>query len=75
MHCPFCSPWTLEVIDSRLVGEEFIIRRRQQCLVCNERSPRWQELVIPACCKSNDVREPFNEVRSGMLRALKSVSD
>ena len=59
MHCPFCFAVDTKVIDSRLVGEGSSVRRRRQCLVCNERF-------------TNDVREPFNEdkLRSGMLRAL-----
>lgn len=50
------------------------MRRRRQCLVCNERFTTFEvaELVMPRVVKSNDVREPFNEdkLRSGMLKAL-----
>ena len=37
MHCPFCFAVDTKVIDSRLVGEGSSVRRRRQCLVCNER--------------------------------------
>ena len=37
MHCPFCLAVDTKVIDSRLVGEGSSVRRRRQCLVCNER--------------------------------------
>ncbi|MEG2830025.1 MAG: transcriptional regulator NrdR, partial [Edwardsiella sp. (in: enterobacteria)] len=37
MHCPFCSAVDTKVIDSRLVGDGSQVRRRRQCLVCNER--------------------------------------
>ncbi|MDH3804991.1 MAG: transcriptional regulator NrdR, partial [Gammaproteobacteria bacterium] len=37
MHCPFCSHEETKVIDSRLAGEGRQIRRRRQCLDCNER--------------------------------------
>lgn len=74
MHCPFCFAVDTKVIDSRLVGEGSSVRRRRQCLVCNERFTTFEvaELVMPRVIKSNDVREPFNEdkLRSGMLRAL-----
>lgn len=74
MHCPFCFAVDTKVIDSRLVGEGSSVRRRRQCLVCNERFTTFEvaELVMPRVVKSNDVREPFNEekLRSGMLRAL-----
>ncbi|MGK2889609.1 MAG: transcriptional regulator NrdR [Candidatus Malihini olakiniferum] len=74
MHCPFCSAVDTKVIDSRLVGEGMQVRRRRQCLVCNERFTTFEvaELVMPRVIKSNDVREPFNEekLRKGMLKAL-----
>lgn len=73
MHCPFCFAVDTKVIDSRLVGEGSSVRRRRQCLVCNERFTTFEVASwLCACCKSNDVREPFNEekLRSGMLRAL-----
>lgn len=73
MHCPFCFAVDTKVIDSRLV-EGSSVRRRRQCLVCNERFTTFEvaELVMPRVVKSNDVREPFNEdkLRSGMLKAL-----
>jgi len=69
MHCPFCSAVDTKVIDSRLVGEGSSVRRRRQCLVCNERFTTFEvaELVMPRVVKSNDVREPFNEEK---LKAL-----
>lgn len=76
MHCPFCLAVDTKVIDSRLVGEGSSVRRRRQCLVCNERFTTFEvaELVMPRVVKSNDVREPFNEekLRSGMLKALEN---
>ena len=70
MHCPFCFAVDTKVIDSRLVGEGSSVRRRRQCLVCNERFTTFEvaELVMPRVVKSNDVREPFNEekLRSGI---------
>lgn len=74
MHCPFCSAVDTKVIDSRLVADGTQVRRRRQCLECNERFTTFEvaELVMPRVIKSNDIREPFNEdkLRSGMLRAL-----
>jgi transcriptional regulator NrdR len=50
------------------------LRRRRQCLVCNERFTTFEvaELVMPRVIKSDEVREPFNEdkLRRGMLKAL-----
>ncbi|MGK2960319.1 MAG: transcriptional regulator NrdR [Candidatus Malihini olakiniferum] len=74
MHCPFCSAIDTKVIDSRLVCEGTQVRRRRQCLVCNERFTTFEvaELVMPRVIKSNDIREPFNKekLRKGMLKAL-----
>ncbi len=74
MHCPFCSAVDTKVIDSRLVGDGSQVRRRRQCLECNERFTTFEsaELIMPRVVKSNEFRESFNEdkLRNGMLRAL-----
>ena len=59
MHCPFCSHEETKVIDSRLAGEGRQIRRRRQCLDCNERFTTFEsaELVIepaPVRVRCND---------------------
>lgn len=74
MHCPFCAAVDTKVIDSRLVGDGTQVRRRRQCLDCNERFTTFEvaELVMPRVIKSNDTRVPFDEekLRRGMLKAL-----
>jgi transcriptional repressor NrdR len=74
MHCPFCSHTETKVIDSRLTGEGRQVRRRRECLKCNERYTTFEtaELVMPRLIKRDRAREPFDEVklRSGMVRAL-----
>jgi len=74
MHCPFCSHEETKVIDSRLAGEGRQIRRRRQCLDCNERFTTFEsaELVMPRLIKNDNSRQPFDEakLRSGMVRAL-----
>lgn len=74
MHCPFCSTDETKVIDSRLVAEGEQVRRRRQCLSCNERFTTYEsaELLMPALVKHNGTREPFNEekLRAGFARAL-----
>ena len=37
MHCPFCGAHDTKVIDSRLVAEGDQVRRRRECLACQER--------------------------------------
>jgi transcriptional repressor NrdR len=74
MHCPFCGHEETKVIDSRLAGEGRQIRRRRQCLDCNERFTTFEsaELVMPRLVKSDNRREPFDEqkMRGSMHRAL-----
>jgi len=74
MHCPFCSHEETKVIDSRLAGEGRQIRRRRQCLDCNERFTTFEsaELVMPRLIKSDSSRQPFDEskLRNSMVRAL-----
>lgn len=74
MHCPFCSAVDTKVIDSRLVGEGASVRRRRQCLDCHERFTTFEmaELVMPRVVKSNDIREPFDEIKltNGLMKAL-----
>lgn len=74
MQCPFCNALDTKVIDSRLVAEGNQVRRRRECITCQERFTTFEtaELVMPRLVKQNGEREPFNEdkLRSGMLKAL-----
>ena len=74
MHCPFCNHPDSKVIDSRLAGEGRQIRRRRECLGCNERFTTFEtaELVMPRIIKRDGTRQPFDEqkLRGGMVRAL-----
>jgi len=78
MHCPFCNEIDTKVIDSRLVGEGKQVRRRRECIVCNERFTTYEaaELVIPRVIKRNETRQPFDEekLRQSMRRALQKRS-
>lgn len=74
MHCPFCNAVDTKVIDSRLVAEGNQVRRRRECLTCNERFTTYEaaELVMPRIIKTNGEREPFDEekLHAGLLKAL-----
>ncbi len=74
MHCPFCNNEETKVIDSRLAGEGWQVRRRRECQQCDERYTTFEtaELVMPHVIKRDDSREPFDQIklRSGILRAL-----
>ena len=74
MHCPFCNADDTKVIDSRLVADGSQVRRRRECLTCNERYTTYEtaELVMPKLVKRDGTREPFVEekLRAGLQRAL-----
>jgi transcriptional repressor NrdR len=74
MHCPFCGHTETKVIDSRLAGEGRQIRRRRECLACNERFTTFEaaELLLPIVVKGDRSREPFDEKKmlAGMQKAL-----
>jgi transcriptional repressor NrdR len=74
VYCPFCGHIETKVTDSRLAGEGRQIRRRRECLACNERFTTFEtaELVMPTVVKGDRTREPFdeNKLRSGMEKAL-----
>jgi transcriptional repressor NrdR len=74
MHCPFCDAEDTKVIDSRLANDGYEVRRRRECLTCNERFTTFEsaELVMPKLVKNDGRREPFDELklRAGIIRAL-----
>lgn len=74
MHCPLCRAIETKVIDSRLVADGDQVKRRRECLVCQQRFTTFEtaELEMPFIIKRDTSREAFNisNLRSGMLRAL-----
>lgn len=62
MHCPFCNANDTKVIDSRLAAEGAQVRRRRQCVACQERFTTFEiiEAVMPRIIKSNGRIEPFD---------------
>ncbi len=63
MHCPFCNATETKVIDSRLSAEGSQVRRRRQCLQCQERFTTFEvvEVVMPRVIKSSGKIEPYDE--------------
>jgi len=57
-----------------LVDEENQIRRRRECITCNERFTTYEtaELVMPQIIKRDQRRSPFDmqKLRVGMMKAL-----
>lgn len=74
MYCPFCGAVDTKVVDSRLVANGDQVRRRRECLSCEERFTTFEtaDLIMPRLIKQDGSRQPFdeNKLRAGMLRAL-----
>ena len=74
MYCPFCNALDTKVIDSRLISNGSQVRRRRECIECNERFTTFEsaELLMPKIIKRNEQRRPFDEdkLRAGMQKAL-----
>lgn len=74
MHCPFCSAPETRVIDSRLANDGDKVRRRRECISCNERFTTYEgaELNMPRIVKTTGSRVPYVEekLRSGIMRSL-----
>lgn len=74
MYCPFCSTPDTRVIDSRLANDGGQVRRRRECVSCNERFTTYEsaELNMPRIVKQDGSRMPFKESKlsTGVMRAL-----
>lgn len=74
MRCPFCYTTETKVVDSRFASEGDQVRRRRECLECEERFTTYEtaELALPRMIKRDASREAFSEhkLRQGLLRAL-----
>ncbi len=74
MYCPFCSAPDTRVIDSRLANDGGQVRRRRECVSCNERFTTYEsaELNMPRIVKQDGSRMPFKESKlsAGVMRAL-----
>ena len=74
MYCPFCSAPDTRVIDSRLANDGDQVRRRRECVSCNERFTTYEtaELNMPRVVKQDGSRMPFKQEKlsAGVMRAL-----
>src|SRR3989338_6008002 len=74
MFCQFCHAEDTKVIDSRLGEDGSTVRRRRECIQCNERFNTFErpELTLQRIIKRDGSRVSFdeNKLRVGILRAL-----
>lgn len=74
MKCPVCHFEDTKVIDSRMSGDGFLIRRRRECLKCEFRFSTHEEMEILdlVIVKRDGRRENYNrdKVAAGLKKAL-----
>jgi transcriptional repressor NrdR len=70
MKCPFCGHEETKVVDSRVSESQLAIRRRRECLQCEQRFTTYErvEEVPLMVTKKDGRREPFD--RGKILRGL-----
>lgn len=73
MRCPFCGFEDSKVIDSRPTDEGVAIRRRRECIKCNQRFTTYEKVEsLPiVVIKKDKTREMFNREKllAGITRA------
>ncbi|MBQ8498698.1 transcriptional regulator NrdR [Chlamydia sp.] len=73
MLCPFCNHGELKVIDSRNSPEANAIKRRRECLRCNQRFTTFETVELTVQVLKRDGRyENFQE--SKLISGLKAAS-
>jgi transcriptional repressor NrdR len=73
MKCPFCGNIEDKVIDSRTGKEGDVIRRRRECLKCEQRFTSYERVEdpLPMVIKKDGSREFFDghKILSGLKKA------
>ena len=74
MKCPFCGNKDTKVIDSRVMGDGYSVRRRRECPKCRARFSTKEELEIfdLIVIKRDGRREPYQREKLilGIKKAL-----
>ena len=76
MHCPYCSHEETKVLESRI--SEDALRRRRECLECENRFTTYEKAVFQFSVIKKDGREqPFNteKIKSSVIKALGKAED
>ncbi len=62
MRCPRCHNLEDKVLDSRMIKDGRVIRRRRECLRCGHRFTTYEraEEAMPLVIKKDGRREPYN---------------
>ncbi len=75
MKCPFCGHTEDKVIDSRSSKDGDVIRRRRECLKCEDRFTSYERIeeIMPPVVKKDGRREPFD--RQKILHGLEKACE
>jgi len=70
MRCPYCEADDDKVVESRTTNDGDVIRRRRECLKCNERFTSYERIEprTITVIKKNGSRVPYD--RNKILRGL-----
>ena len=75
MRCPFCNHTDNKVVDSRVSKDASVIRRRRQCLKCNQRFTTYErvEELETYVIKRDGSSEPFDrsKIERGVMLSLR----
>jgi transcriptional repressor NrdR len=75
LRCPFCGHTDNKVVDSRVSKDASVIRRRRQCLDCDQRFTTYErvEELDTYVIKKDGTREVFDraKVAKGIMLSLR----
>lgn len=74
MRCPYCHSIEDKVVDSRLANGDTVIRRRRECLSCNQRFTTYEKIeeINIRVVKRNGDKEQYDreKIISGLKKAF-----
>jgi len=74
MKCPFCAAADSQVLESRVVDDGTLIRRRRECAGCSKRFTTFEKVreSVLWVIKKDGKRELFDreKIKRGILRAI-----
>ncbi|MFH1620782.1 MAG: transcriptional regulator NrdR [Patescibacteria group bacterium] len=74
MYCPVCSHQDTRVVDSRITGDGFAIRRRRECDACGHRFSTGEEIELLdlTVVKRDGARQAYSreKIEHGLKKAL-----
>ncbi len=76
MKCPFCGYEDTQVIDSRIIGKGFVVRRRRECPKCKKRFTTYERIEsVIKVIKRDGTKENFDreKLKRGILRACEKT--